>query len=362
MKIDVKSAEADGEKSPAVLPKQNFFPPLTLRQLLKPLLICMAIGGSYTYEPNGRDKPGSRPHQILGHAYRSFIILSILLGCVKQFTAIAIIPTGSWQFGTIILCYFMTALLGLLIFCKSSHLKYGNQRKAFDFWDDKVRPALEELEIELPAEKIKRRLRNYLLLIMGTFSCNTVGIALLATDTLSDGYGVTFAAPFSPSTLTVIYFIYVSSVVTFVWFMHILYAAMFSTLLISTFEVFNQYLEKHIAGSCFRMTCKFQKIRQLHLNLSKMVSELDKDLGYYYATSIVINVGMLSFILYHIIKTPMGTFDLLMFIFWQIMTLASVGIVTVFAAFVNEAVSNDSRTSMARTLMTRLQQLFRTCS
>ena len=342
MKIDVKSEETDGAKPPTAWHKKDDLPFMTMRQLLKPLLIFMAIGGSYTYVPTGRNESKGRPYRILGIAYRLFTIVTILLWCVKQFTAIFIRPSDSWQFSTIFVCCFMVVFLGLLIFCKSNHIKYGNQRMTFNFWDEKIRPALKELEIEFPEEKIKRRLNIYLIMITCTFTCNTVGLGLLNTDTLSDGYRVTLAAPFSPSLLTIVCSIYMMSVLAFVWFIHILYVVMMSTILISTFELFNQYLEKHIADSSFRMTCKFKKIRQLHLNLSKMVSDLDKDLKYYYATSIVLNVGISSFILYHIIKTPMGTFDLLMFVFWQILTLVSTGIVNVFAALVNESVSTHT--------------------
>ena len=54
------------------------------------------------------------------------------------------------------LAFFVQNLVIFLIALKSDYAKYGGQRRAFDFWDDKIRPEIEALGIRFPVEKMRK--------------------------------------------------------------------------------------------------------------------------------------------------------------------------------------------------------------
>ena len=331
------------EKPPTAWDDHDNEPHLTLRQLLRPSLISMAISGCYTYDGNstrtGRETNQGRPYRLFGTLYRIVFLMVCVLACVKSCAAFATLPSSSLHFNAIVTGWSIQCFLVFLISLKSDHSSYGGRNKAFDFWDDKIRPDLDDLGIQFPEKTIKKRQAVYLILATCLFVFNLAGSAVLSADIFADGYGMFFAAPFTKSVTTLTVAMLILTVQTLIWIFPMFYIILISTLLIQTFEAFNDFLEKHIANNVIKMTCKFHKIRVLHLNLSKMVSELDRDFGYYYAVVFVLSIGLACFILYQILKTSMATIDLVMYLFWMLSCLAFLGAVSVFAALVNEEVS-----------------------
>lgn len=315
----------------------------SLRQLLRPSLISMAICGCYSYDANyvktGIGTRARLGYRIFGVAYRIFCLLASLAAVVKSCAAFAFLPSASMTFNGITLAWCMQCFSIFLISFKSTHAKYGGLTQLFDNWDDKIRSEMESLGIEFPETKLLKRQKMYLCIAAILCIFNVSGLALLAADILSDGFGMFFAAPFSKSVSVLIVSVCLLAVITMLWILPLFYIILLSTLLTSTFEAFNQYLENQISQKCFTITRQFQKIRLLHLNLSKMVSDLDKDFGYYFATIFVFSIGLSCFILYQIIRNPMNGLTLVMFLFWLMSELSLLGAVSVFAAFVNEAVS-----------------------
>ena len=85
---------------------------------------------------------------------------------------------------------------------------------------------------------------------------------------------------------------------------------------------------------CFSIT--FHKLRLLQLSLSKMV-DLDRDFKCQFAIGFVLNMGISSYILYLVLTMDIPNI-IIMFLIWSVELLSSVGVISVFAAFVNEAV------------------------
>ena len=327
----------------------------TLRQILRPCFICLAISGCYTYDAdfikNGKETTRGRPYRIFGIIYRIFCFLMCFAACIKSVAAFFTLSTPFAQFNVVLVSWYIECTIVFLITCKSVHHKFGYQRKTFDFWDETIRPGLEEIGIDFPTDKIKTRQTIYL--VIGIFICvlNISGIILISTDILSNGYGFLFAAPFSKSPITSCIALSMMSVATFAWVLPIVYVILISTLLTATFQAFNDFLEKQIKQNGLKPTYSFYKIRLLHLNLSTVVSELDNDFKYMFAVMFIFNIGNACFILYQIIKMPLNTIHLIMNMFWMVSCSGTLGAVAVFAALVNETVSRSGFVISARLLL-----------
>ena len=217
------------------------------------------------------------------------------------------------MFNVIVVVWSIHVLLTFLIYLKSHHVKYGGQRNVFNIRDAEIRPLIVYLGIEFPADKIKKRFFIYLMIACACYRSNMTGFALLAADAFIDGYGVFFSAPFETSIAVI--FISVSLIVPLVpiWVMSIYYLVCLCTLLVSVFEIFNDFVSNIVSQKSPNMNCQFYKIRLLLLNLSKMVSELDRDFGYHFAMSFVLNIGIWSYMLDQILKTSMGILNINMY-------------------------------------------------
>ena len=345
MKVNATSniVEIEEGKQPTGWDNYDKTPYSNLRQRMRPSLISMAVCGCYTYDADliktGRRRAKGRPCRIFGRLYRILSLILSLSACAKAIAAFWTLPFSYLQFNIIILGWYTQSLSVFLIFLKSNHTKYGGQRKAFDFWDDNIKPELDALGIVFPEKKVKIRQRIYLVIAILVSVFNVAGSALLASDTFSEGFGDFYASPLPKSVPAFLIAFLIFTNATLIWIMPMFYITSVSTIFVSTFEVFNEFLENHIKHNSITMTCQFQRIRQLHLNLCKMVSHFDQDFGYYFAMTFVFSVGLACFILYVILKVHMNTLDLVMFFFWLLSVLTLLGAVSVFAAFVNEAVS-----------------------
>ena len=316
---------------------------VSIRQLLKPSLVSMAVSGCYTYDANlvktGRTTSKGKCSRMFGIIYRLVVFIFVIGGCIKTAAAFSKLYSAFLQLNVIRCGWYTQCLVVFLISLKSSTTKYGGQRKAFNFWDEKIRPELEELGLKIPEENIRKRQKIYVALAVVVY-CFGIAISILvSTDTFTNGFGVFFVAPFEKSALLIILENVVFMILTAIWIFPMFYIIVVSTLLISTFEVFNKFLEKHIEQNSATMTCKFQKIRQLHLNLCKVVSYLDQDFRCYFAAIFLFSVGLSCFILYVILKSQDDIMELVMFLFWLTSIMTLLGAISVFAAFVNEEVS-----------------------
>ena len=315
---------------------------VTLRQFLRPSLIVLAIGGCYTYDPSviktGSETSEGRPYRTAGLIYRIFYLLACLAWCAKCFVSFFTLPSNFILFNVVVAVWCVQVLLTFLVYLKSHYVKYGGQRKAFNLWDSEIRPLIDDLGLEFPADKIKKRFFIYLMIACTWCVSNITGMALLAADVFAGGFGVYYSAPFAISVPTTVISLSLTIPLVLAWVMLNYYVVCLCTLLISVFETFNDFVANVISQKSPNLSCQFYKIRLLQLNLSKMVSELDRDFGYHFATSFVLNIGISSYMIYQILKTSMEIMNIIIFLIWIVGCLFSVGATSVFAAFVNEAV------------------------
>lgn len=319
-------------------------PHLNLQHLLRPSLISMTICGCHRYETDKhRTRASERKQQayrVFETGYRIFFLLVCLAACGKAGAAFASLPSTYIYLNGIVLAWYMQNLFVFLISLKSNHDQFGGQIKAFDFWDSKIKRELTELGIVFPEEKLKKRQRQLLIFACVVVIFNICGTSLLITDTVGHEFGKFFCAPFPQIPAVQVISCCSLAVLTLIWIFPLTYIAIMATLLTETFKALNEFLENLITRKCFgAMTCQFRRIRLLHLNLSKMVSELDRDFSYYFATFFVFGVCLVCFILYQIIRNPMSTWNVVMFVFWLLSNLSLMGMISVFAAFLNEEVS-----------------------
>ena len=193
------SYSLDDDNSEAECNHRTKQPPL--RKLIRTILIGLTISGCYTYDSNyDRNRHVSRKclsYRNVGNMYRLFCFLIPLAFFVKHTTAFFTLPPSLTYFNVVAFVWSVKILLFYVIAFKSGHSKYGHQRAAFDFWDETIRPGLDDLGIEFPSNKIRKRQTIYLFITASIMLINACGWALLCTDIVSSDFDVFTASPFS---------------------------------------------------------------------------------------------------------------------------------------------------------------------
>ena len=90
-------------------------------------------------------------------------------------------------------------------------------------------------------------------------------------------------------------------------------------------------------------------MRLLHLNLCKLVEELDNDFGWFFAADFVFVIFISLFILYQMIKTSLDTISLVLFGAWFLQNITIMVVTATFSAFTNVAVSTQMYLQMVFT-------------
>ena len=327
------------EKRPPTGKDASKLPTTTIRQLLRPSLISMAVCGCYTFEVNYIMSRKGRVYQLFGRVYRILIFMICLGGFIKTCASFTSLSAFFMQMNVIKSGWYTQCVVVLLISLKSNLSNKGGQRKAFNFWDENIRLEIVELELEFPEEKIKKRQCISLVIASVVSVVCFVGNILITIDPFQGGFNVFISAPFDNSLTFVVLENIIVAVNTLIWIIPTFYIITISTFLSLTFEVLNTFLEKRIERKCSIMTGQFQKIRRLHLNLCRVVSHFDQDFGWYLASMMVISVGNSCFILYVILKSQAALLELVLFVFWLCTLLSLLGAMSIFAAVVNDAVS-----------------------
>ena len=175
---------------------------MTMRQLLRPSLITMSISGCYNYVPEivwlGQTNENG-PYRVFGTVYRTFCLIIYLVAWGQTSAAFPYVPPTFTQLNIAKMICYTECLVMFLTSLKSTFSKNGSQKRAFDFWDDKIRPEMENLGIKLPIKKIQKRQRIYVVLAIVITLVNSTCNILLLTGLLLKDFDVFFAAPFATS-------------------------------------------------------------------------------------------------------------------------------------------------------------------
>ena len=311
---------------------------VTLRQLLRPSLVGLAIGGCYTYDPylikTGKQTTEGCIYRILGTVYRLLFLCVGLATCTKWVAAVVTAPNHLLILSIVFLAYFVQNIGIFMIALKCDYSKYGGHRRAFDFWDDKIRPEMEALGIHFPVEKIRKRQNLYLSISIAVCVSSTALTCAVAFNQFT-----LMSLPFRDSVPVVAATVCSATMFILTWTFPLQYIIMVCTVMKSAFESFNRGLEDNISQDIVSKTFQFQRLRKLHLNLSKMVLHLDKDFGVYFAFIFLFVSGFVCIQLYAGLKLELGNLTLFATIFIGLAEVSFLGLVAVFAAWVHEAVS-----------------------
>ena len=318
---------------------------LTLRELLRPSLITMAICGCYTYDPwrirSGQSKDEGWLYRVLGTLYRIFCLIVCLIAFGKALAAFSNVPSDFLLMNIVKTIWYSQCFIIFLISLKSSFTKRGSQKVAFDFWDEKIGPEMTDLGIKLPVDQIRKRQMIHIAVAIFLATFNVVCNILMFADAISDRFKVFVAAPFTPSIPVLIIDGLILTFITMLWFLPVSYMMTVSTVIASTFDVYNNYLEEKISPNCTTVIMLCQRLRTLHLNIDKVVSLFDRDFGCYLATNFAFTIGLSCFMLYQLLQHPTDTVSTVLFAFWVAMPLVLLGLTSITAAIVNNTVGND---------------------
>ena len=229
----------EDEKPPIAWDEPENKRQLTLRELLRPSLITMAICGCYTYDPwiirPGQSKGEGWLYRVLGTLYRIFWLIVCLIAFGKAFAAFSNVPSDFLLMNIVKTIWYSQCFFIFLISLKSSFSKRGSQKVAFDFWDEKIWPEMTDLGIKLPVEQIRNRQMIYIAVAIFLTTFSVVCNMLMFTDVISDRFKVFLAAPFVPSIPVLIIDGFILTVITMLWFLPVSYMMTVSTVIASTF-------------------------------------------------------------------------------------------------------------------------------
>ena len=321
--------------------KQDNQPTTSLHELLRPILILLAISACYTYDDNYikcKDQSMS-VRKIVGTVYRGLCLMICLLFCGLGVATLTMTDEAR-SLHILKLLWHIQCLFVLIIFFKADSCKFGNFRQVIHFWDTKICPDMETLEIKFPADKVKVRQKIFIITAVALIILNVTASGLLGSSLFPGSFKGFYTAPFEYTIPLSIIFMVLSLPVSCLWIVPVFYVMTVSVLLSTSLEAYNNFLESFLSRTLTAKTCKLHKLRQLHLNLCKAVSDLDRDLCYYYANLFVFSIGLACYNLYQIIKFPNSMLSLFMFVFWMIASLGFLAIMAIYAACVNEAVSS----------------------
>ena len=260
--------------------------------------------------------------------------------CLKGCIAITKEET-KMNYQIVFLLWYFQCLVNFLIFLKADCTRFGHLQKVMQFWDCHIIPAMDYLQIDLNMEKFRKWQKIYLIVGVGLALINIVSLGIICSPIFSEdnGYHYQYVAPFQNSVALLILALILTVPLIFLWVFPVLSVMTISKLITTAFEGLNKFLEKYLSKTLQSKTCKLYQLRLLHLNLGKMVSDLDNDLGYYYASSFVFSVGISCYILYQVIKFSMSTMNQCVFVMWLVSHLGFLSANSVAAACVSQAVS-----------------------
>ena len=323
---------------------------VSLHRLLKPTLVFLSFAGCYRLRKDVTDDDGKQKDRntskwtILGIIYRILCFTLCVMHCVKGFAAAAK-PEGAnskVNFQIIFLLWYIQSTFIFLIFLKTDSTRFGHLIKAMQFWDSKIVPDMEVLQIDFNKDKFRKWQKYYI--ITGVFMTliNIMSLGVMCSPLFSEYIRDQIVSPFQYSDALLVMVLILSIPVVFLWIIPVLSIMIISKLLTIAFEDYNSFLEKYLSKMTQSKSCKLYELRLLHLNLCKMVTDLDGDLGYYYASSFVFHVGMSCYILYQVIKIPMSAMNQCVFLLWLVSDLGFLSAISVAAACVNQAVSTST--------------------
>lgn len=310
------------------------------KQIFRPMLIMMAVSGCYNFSDlndfSTQDHQKSTWKGILSGVYRLIVFLLLLASSSKMAAGVYYLPQENKQMIGLCLIWSISLIFTFLVSLKTSSKKFGHYEAAFKFWEDKIIPEFKDLQLDCPVKSIKRRTLVTTIVATLCVILNVVGLGIQ----IHFGAGPLYLAPFEDTPFAIALFLFVLTVDSLVWLIPQANAIVTAKAISRLLQSFNKYLSETIDKETKTCPTNLRRIRLLHMNISKFVSDLDKDFGWLYGMSLGFTIAIFIFGLYQVIKTDMNTITYVMYFFWLSIGLAQIGLITIFAAFVNDEVSS----------------------
>lgn len=312
-----------------------------MKRIFRPILIMMAVSGLYNfsdlYDLSTSKNRKTSMKSVLSYIYRFFVLGLILTMLGRFIAAFFYLPPQYHQLLGLCIIFISSLIFHFFIFLKTTSDKFGNYEATLQFWEEKIIPELKALDFECPIKSIKLRA-----MITTIVACVCIVINVIGTgvQVLQFNSGPLYMAPVEINTYTIIFFFILQLYSSFVWIIPHANVIILSRTLTRQFQSFNKYLADTIENQGSVIPANFQKLRLLHTDLSKLISDFDKDFGWFCGISLAFHIALNVFSLYQIIKTDMDTMSMVMFLFWFSIVTIMLGTTTIFAALLNEEVSN----------------------
>ncbi|KAH3842340.1 hypothetical protein DPMN_115837 [Dreissena polymorpha] len=311
----------------------------TLQKLIRPVLVGLALCGCYNFGDIVHIDHGHKNNfkTVISATFRFVCLLIMLVVCVKYGVTLYYVSYEYKLFA--VMCFiFNLNLVARFVAClKMTHRSYGNQEKCFKTWEEDIFPECLALKLRCPVSTINARTKWAVIVASGITVINVAFVEVQVE--MYPELASLHLFPLPNTILIKVALILLMLMCSAVYMFPQTYIFALNTTLTSLFKNLTEKLEQDICKNETKFPPNFQRLRLLHLKLSKLVAELDKDMGWFYAANIGFGTGLGVFILYHIMKTTMDTFFLIMCVFWLLTALAEIGFAATCAAFLHDAVS-----------------------
>ena len=308
-----------------------------LKQILRPILVCMALSGCYNfsdlnYIAKNEDKKVTAKY-VFSVVYRIMVLL-VVIAVAAKLTVTTINKPEYKLMGILCIAWTLMLLSFMILSFKQHSRKFGHYEQAFKLWEEKIVPAGKELGIPCPVARMKHRTLVVSFVAVVFVVLNTVGVGIQMMLVPGDFFVYPFEdTAWSHAEVSVAYFL-----ASAVWLVPQANAVVVCSSVTYVFKSFNKFLEENICQKSKPFPPNFKKMRHLHLNLCKLVEELDNDMGWFFAADFVFSIFLTLFAVYQMIKTSLDTVSLVLYGFWFLAGIVILIVTAAFSAQTNVAV------------------------
>lgn len=325
-----------------------------LEKIMYGLNKSMAVFGIY-HMSSEDNKSEEKTHRLIlrklcetkQNLYHIVVLLCMWLSMARMILSF-IVGEKSSEYTIIrimMLTWFLQITLNTTLMMKASHPSFGNQTKACQLWRSEVMPLLKSLHVSMNLKSVSRRL--IICLLIGWFSilgncAITPFFALFEGTTLYEILPHIMITPLPVNIITRSSIVVLTVYGSVAWILPQMFVISMCIILRSAFKASSESLQEAINNRQDRTEyprCLYRQ-RLLHLNISKMVTFLDKDFQYFFGNWFGTNIPLACFITYQMLKgNDMDLFTFCAYMFWLVSNTLLLVCSASFAASTNDAVS-----------------------
>lgn len=317
-----------------------------LEKIMYGLNMSMAVFGIYHMNED-KKSPGKPRRLILRNLYHIIVLTFLWLHTSRMILSFFV---GEKSFDYMIIrimmmTWFIQVVLNTTLMIKASHPRFGNQSKACQLWWSEVMPLLKSLNVEMNLKSVSRRVILCLVIGWLTILGNCLAtsyVAFFEGTTLYEIMPHIMIAPLPINIITRSSLVVISVYGSVAWILPQMFVISTCIIMRAAFKASSVSLQEAIDSRHDRTEyprCLYRQ-RMLHLNISKMVTFLDKDFQHFFGNWFGTNIPLACFMIYQILKSgDMDLFTLSAYTCWLMSTTLILVFSAAFAASTNDAVS-----------------------